>query len=932
DLAYKDLWVRLKGIYTDATNEIIASANYKLSSNYLQLPNWLQCPLQGDSELKGSIENPSLKGNLSCPLSISFAGIEEQYFKDFELVYELSPFHPKSVLAVKSLVAANETISAEMVEELRLEGLDLRGGVDLKIRSLKFEDIQLNDLKMAISLGGRLENPRINYTASLEKLINGDSLTISDLHSTGTVQNGVLAFSIDQEGSQGKILRGSGEIKLVGEKGPEIHNSKFYLIKYPLPFGNPQTFIEAELALSGPLNIEKLTVAGRGKVFIDSQQSDDPLELILNVNKAKADLSLTNSDKKLVAMLKISDLGSNARGDLDLKIAGQSFGNVISPKTCLDVGGELNYVFNISAPLYGDGRVNLYKLSAGCDQNALRVEMPLSLAIKKGDVSIANVKINSNQATLEVSGTVSLNEGFNLEANGSLSLDTLLPLVPFLDDLGGNVDLKLSVVGALQAPGLHGDAVLKSGRFSIASKGINASMIDGNLVLEGDRISIKKLSGELNSGDFAIDGYLIPMDLKRSVVNLHFDKIVLEPVEALLLIISGKLDAGIKDSGRPLLEGVLNIDSAQYQKNIDIKGLLGMLTSTIFGRKEAFQATARKFPDLDLKLQVNARRNIYVFTNWFGAELKTDLSVDGPISAPNLTGGFSTISGWLGFRNRRFIITSGSVNFIPPSTEPYLDLVAETKLYSSTGNPVSVVLEAKGLLRQPTIEFSSDQGLSPQDIFTLLATGQGASNTTVVDSVGRDLEKGSGLAISSVIPFLPLPGFFDDLTRIDNFYFEPELDPATGLVEPVAIATKNLGDQFTAVGKMGLGERRSVSRASIIYDLTPRLNIAGIFEAGNPEENASLGVDLSYTVFSRLGRAVKIKFEGNEQLSDADLMKRLSLNESVSIQRDDIPEIVSKIRDIYLKAGFRAAEARISCKGESGYCTAVNMHIKEGPI
>ena len=63
-----------------------------------------------------------------------------------------------------------------------------------------------------------------------------------------------------------------------------------------------------------------------------------------------------------------------------------------------------------------------------------------------------------------------------------------------------------------------------------------------------------------------------------------------------------------------------------------------------------------------------------MFTNWVGAELKTNLRIKGTSATPELEGQMETLSGWFGFRNRRFDINSGTLHFRPGQNEPVLEM------------------------------------------------------------------------------------------------------------------------------------------------------------------------------------------------------------------------------------------------------------------
>ncbi len=929
-LAHDRIWAEIKGEYVDKTDVIDAKAGYQLTTSYLQLPDWLSGMIQGRASLSGDIDSPVLEGSLMCPLEISYPGIPAQRFPGLSASYRVSRGTAGAKVEVLSLKADNENLKVHGERALELEGGKILGKIDISMQSLEIGESRIRNISGALGMSGEVAKPVLQFAGDAGEIQQGEDLRIENISFNSRLSGSELDVSASHQGAEGRVEAAG---KLLFPEGSDVvlQDGKITAVDYALGSGSTTVKMNGEALASGPLEVEGLKVKGKGVIEIPGFEKENALQAELTAQEGDAALNLRDRQSLLTAALKLDDFMVKKQGDLQVLVKRQALDPLLPGDSCIDVAGEFKYAFPLDDPRGGSGTIALSSLSAGCGERRVEGSVPALLPVKEGSIGFSKFVLRSGKTSLDVDGEISIETGFNLTAGGSIDLDVFLPFVPTFDDLGGRVDIHAGVEGPVNAPLLHGNASLLGGYFSIASESLAAASIRGSVDLQGERLVLSDLKGEMNGGDFEIGGYIVPMAPENSELSLKFDKVVFEPVGDLIVILSGDLRAGAGESGAGFVRGLIEIESAEYQKNIDIRGMLALFTDAVFGRKEMYEATARRSGDLALDLKVIGKRNMFIFTNWFGAELAADVSVTGSVADPELKGGISVLSGWLGFRSRRFVVNEGRLIFEPPSPVPYIDLVAETKLYSAVGNPVTVVLESRGPVTNPVIELASDQGLAQQDIFTLLATGQGAQNPTVVDSIGRSLEPGTGVDLASFIPFLPVPGFLSELTRIDNFYVEPELDPATGLVEPVAIATKNLTNRFTAIGEIGLGETRSRSRASLVYDLTPRLNIAGILDAGNPNQKTSAGVDLRYTVYSRLGQAVKIKIEGNRYESGTELIKALKLNEAVSITEENLQEIADSMKNYYHQEGFREAEVSAECSEEKeGTCAKVTFRIDEG--
>lgn len=930
-LAHEGVWADIKGEYVDRTDRIEAKAGYQLATSYLQLPHWLNGAIEGHAVLSGDIDSPVLEGSLMCPLEISYPGLPPQKFPDLSASYRVSQGNAGAKVEVLSLKAENENLKIHGEKALELEGGNIAGKIDVSMDTLDIRESHFRNISGSLDLGGRTSGPVLQFGGEIGEIQQGEKLKLEGLSFNAKLSGSELEVSASHAGTEGRIDAGG---KLLFPEGGEVvlQDGKITAVDYAVGSGGVNAKINGEAVVSGPLKVEGLKLDGQGTVDLPGFEKENALQAKVLMQDLNAGLNLRDRQSLLTADLKLDDFMVRKQGDLKVLMKEHAVDSLLPADSCIDVSGEFQYVFPLEKPKEGSGTLSLSSLAAGCGEHRVEGSVPATLPVKNGSIGLSKFLLRSGKTSLDVDGSISVDNGYDLKAGGSLDLEIFLPFVPSFDDLGGKVDIHAGMQGHLDAPLFNGNASLMGGHFSIASENLAASSIRGSADLQGGKLMLSDVKGEVNGGDVGVEGYLVPVAPERSELSLKFDKVVLEPVADLIVIASGALKAGASESGANLLRGSIDIDSAEYQKNIDLRGMLSLFTNAVFGRKEVYEATVRRSGDLNLDLQITGLRNMFIFTNWFGAELAADISVAGTVAQPVIRGGLSVLSGWLGFRSRRFVVNEGKLAFEPPSPIPYLDLVAETKLYSSVGNPVTVVLESRGPLNHPAIELASDQGLAQQDIFTLLATGQGAQNPTVVDSVGRSLEPSTGVDLASFIPFLPVPGFLSELTRIDNFYVEPELDPATGLVEPVAIATKNLTNRFTAIGEIGLGETRSRSRASLVYDLTPRLNIAGILDAGNPNQKTAVGIDLRYTVYSRLGQAVKITIEGNQHESETELIKALKLNEAVSMTKDNLPGICGSMKDFYVREGFREAKVTAECSEEAnGACAKVTFKIDEGP-
>ena len=92
--------------------------------------------------------------------------------------------------------------------------------------------------------------------------------------------------------------------------------------------------------------------------------------------------------------------------------------------------------------------------------------------------------------------------------------------------------------------------------------------------------------------------------------------------------------------------------------------------------------------------------------------------------------------------------------------------------------------------------------------------------------------------------FSSFSAFFDNLTKIDTLSFEPTYNQYTGLVEPAVVARKNLASRLELVGN-SLFSTVSNSRAGVVYNLTPVLDINAFVQSVSTQQNAIFSSDLT---------------------------------------------------------------------------------------
>ncbi|RIL08925.1 MAG: hypothetical protein DCC75_07720, partial [Proteobacteria bacterium] len=599
---------------------------------------------------------------------------------------------------------------------------------------------------------------------------------------------------------------------------------------------------------------------------------------------------------------------------------------------CLETSADLKLDLSIGSPLDSKGTLSLSKLDLGCQPYKLSLQGAPQLSITGGRINFPGVTLQSANSRFSLDGYLAKQEDSALEITGSINLQTLLPLARRVDDLKGLINLSLVLSGPLGAPSIDGHATLSEAGFDIEQTDISASNLSGRIDFDGDKIEVPSLEGELNQGAVSITAQIYPFDLVSSNVEVSFEDGIFEPLPDVSMSVSSQLGYAISESGRPSLKGRVLINSAEFQKNIDFFAILRNLTRSVFTRKlaETEAVAVSDLPLIDLDLEIVAPGNLFIISNILALELKSDLRLTGTLREPVVQGKLETLSGWLGFRDRRFDITSGQLIFRPPNLDPYFDVLAETNVRSRQGDNVLIFLQMTGPLSNPIFALTSDRGLTERELIQLVTSATDLRGRAGTNVLGQSFKV-------EPLPFLrdrSLLGFgrlIRDFARIDRLGVEPTFNPQRGTIEPTVVAEKNITDRLDLVGESSLSGSEGESRAELIYTLSPKLSVAGILETITSRDTTAAGADLTYTILEQHTRFLEIEIEGNDYISSSELLDSIKLHENSRVKVPDLHQLESRLTTFIQEQGYFEGDAKVFCPVADGeLCREISLIVSEG--
>jgi outer membrane protein insertion porin family len=889
-----------------------------------------------DGSLQGTLGRPLVPAtvSLTAPQQIVIGPAEAPYLIFDQLSGDLvvnGQERPPS-LQIEHMTLSGEEKSATIVKPVYIGDSAFRGLVNLDAAAIPFSSgVVVRRIKASIELGGNPKLPIYTINGSGDLGI-GEALEFKDIQFRIIVRDQDLDFEAWRNrahsfGAEKFFAKGHVDNFAQDQRsGKDIQlEAENVLLTDPL-VQTKGLVVSGTTKLSGGLNRNQLQAVGNLTVTPVIRGVELPLSTQLSIEGGKLTLAGVSADNSIQANLRL-DLANQQKNSLELQTNKFAIEKIFPSLSCITNSATLKYDFIANAFMQGSGQIELADFSLGCPPYGLSLTKATILPISRGVLSLAPLTLTNQLSKIDFSGGISFEKGFEFAAESKLKLESLLGLVRSIDDLEGDVSARLMLRGPFAQPKMTGNVELKNALFSFESIDVAGAHINGGLNIDNNSMSFKNFSGDLNGGRFSINGSLAPFEKRASDFVFELKNILVEPKPGVSALWSGVFRLGSPEGALPSLKGDIEIHSAELRQQVDLVTILKAVRESVSTRVANSQAFSKvPFGALDLSIAIPG--NFLLLSNWASAELSGNLHIRGEPANPVIEGTIETLSGWFGFKNRQFQITSGKLIFSPLSQTPEIDLLSETLVRSYLGDNVFMVLEAKGPIDNPRIRLASDSGLTERDLLSLLTTGQSPTKQNLLSRRGYGFSLEDRPLIDPTRPF-SLSEFFQDLTRIDVLSIEPTFNARTGAVEPAFSAQRKLTEDISIFAQNSFGNGSSDSEAGLSLALADSLALIGGVESSSARQNNALTVDLSYTILAAQHVFVHIAFEGVVSLSTSEMLRHLRLSSASRVRSKDLERLSSSLEALYRDRGFFSSSVEISCEEKDGYCHTLKFTVTE---
>ena len=518
--------------------------------------------------------------------------------------------------------------------------------------------------------------------------------------------------------------------------------------------------------------------------------------------------------------------------------------------------GAVNATIDFSGPAFsigeGNGRIKVEILKLPGAKPFVVTDKPLEISIVKGKVIFQKVVFSNNEHEITLTGYLDQQSGWNAKLLGGWDLATVLPSLPAVEQISGQLSVDLSILGEPLAPTINGPITLKDGALSFHFRQSIIGFRGVSLMSEfrnGD-IFIKDFNGKFGTGEFRGEGAWISVferDKQRGKVDLVFTESRIEPIDHLTMISKGEI-AVEKSIGEPVnLKGTILVVMADYEQNIDLATVLRSLSGFLFG--ERTEGTTRLISNrgtddsqsLRLQLHLIAPANVRVKTDFVEAELKGDVIILGTVAQPRFDGQVEVISGQYGMKSNQFEISTGLIEFdeADNTLNPQLKIIGETQINSPSAQRYFVKMLITGALSEPVVDFVSNSGLSGAEIASLMGINAEIRPFKTFQSESQnELSTQKWYTLFSPLSMLGLGDRVYRLAGFSSLSLANSPSVTTGEMATKVIAVRPLSRNVSITMRSDLTENRE-NEVGIINMLTPYLN----FDVGWQSYSATKGVE-----------------------------------------------------------------------------------------
>ena len=511
------------------------------------------------------------------------------------------------------------------------------------------------------------------------------------------------------------------------------------------------------------------------------------------------------------------------------------------------------------------GGIHIKKMALQSNARSLLSQKPFLISLKKGRVFIEPAILKEDTSVLNISQKPS---GGPIDIQGSIKLDFLAFLFPFMRQLQGNIQAKINLQPNLSRLSPSGRLSLQDGLIQIHSELEPFEKVQAEFKVDNTKLLVNNFSAQFGGGLMqGSKGFihfkernLNPVNIKGSFSNTEFNSIP---------GISAKGSGAIRLTGQgfPYTLGIEGeLDQTRIEKEFST-GLENTETD-IISKWSFIKKSTSDFEPIDLNLNLTLKNPAQLENSTIETLLSGKVKITGYPLSPLLTGRFTAPpGGTVIFRDHEFEILSAEVLYTnSPPDQPEIDLRADSVIQEQSSlddfsEEYNLSLRVKGRGENADFDLTSTPELTKDEIVSLLAFGtragafeKGDNLTINTSNLNSALNNAAQYSYHHLGPALFQKAIGQELKEtlgVDQFLIIPHRNPKKSTPSTKLILRKKMFKKLNISASQTVLDESPERDVKLEYKLNKNMSVVGFWKNEDPLEetsleNNTLGLDLEY--------------------------------------------------------------------------------------
>ncbi|HEY6350839.1 MAG TPA: translocation/assembly module TamB domain-containing protein, partial [Candidatus Angelobacter sp.] len=504
---------------------------------------------------------------------------------------------------------------------------------------------------------------------------------------------------------------------------------------------------------------------------------------------------------------------------------------VYLPAQAANMGGQTELHATLRGPLQDKSKMEAHlevpMLAVNYKDVQLAATKPIRLDYQNDVATLQPAAIQGTGTDIQMQGRVPVS---NLKAASFLAQGTIdLRLAQLIQpDIQSSGQIKFDINSQrYSGSNMQGEIQLVNGNIQAMGAPLGLSNANGLITVTRERLQISRFQGEVGGGTVTATGGVayhpsvqFNLALKANNVRLRYP----DGVRTMLgsnLSLTGSAQAA-------LLTGQVRIEHVSFTPDFDLATFIGQFSGESSPPPQQGLAT-----NIKMNVAVQSTSEMNLVSSKVSLQGFANLRVVGTAADPVILGRANLSAGELFVGSNRYVIQSGTIDFLNPvETQPVVNLHVTTLV-----DQYNIGLHFEGPIARLQTSYSSEPPLPPVDIINLLAFGKtteaSEANPSPTGTAGAEglLAQGISSQVSSRVA---------KLAGISQLSIDPTLGgDQSNPGARIAIQQRVTGNLFVTFATDVTSTQRQ--QIKIEYKLNPRWSLSGV-----RDQNGGLGVDAKY--------------------------------------------------------------------------------------